>query len=155
MTRLWHALPLTTRALAALFAVALLVAGCSYSRNGLRRSAETAGREIPTQTSVGQVSSTATGGANMSALSPQEQKLVTAARDDLAKFINVSAGGIGLESIKAQQWADTSLGCPESGRMYAQVVTDGYQILLRSGGKLYDYRSNGTSVRRCAVAGGV
>jgi LysM repeat protein len=39
-----------------------------------------------------------------------------------------------------QQFADTSLGCPEPGQVYAEVVTPGYQVDLTYAGTVYDYR---------------
>lgn len=43
------------------------------------------------------------------------------------------------------QWSqsvypDASLGCPQEGQLYAQVVTSGYQFLLTYQGITYDYR---------------
>lgn len=39
-----------------------------------------------------------------------------------------------------QEFADTSLGCPSPGQMYAQVLTTGYQFLLTYDDTVYDYR---------------
>jgi len=42
---------------------------------------------------------------------------------------------------------DTSLGCPQEGMMYAQVVTPGYRFTLAFQGVIYDYRvSNDGSI---------
>ncbi len=34
---------------------------------------------------------------------------------------------------------DASLGKPATGRLYAQVITEGYEITLRAGGSLFIY----------------
>lgn len=43
-------------------------------------------------------------------------------------------------SLEAAEWPDSSLGCPEEGRMYAQVVTPGHRVVLETGGGTYDVR---------------
>jgi hypothetical protein len=53
------------------------------------------------------------------------------ARAHLAKVLDVPSEQIAVESAKAATWPDASLGCPEPDHMYAQVVTDGYQVVLR------------------------
>ncbi len=58
-------------------------------------------------------------------------------------------------TVRSEQviWADGSLGCPEPGHMYTQVLTPGYWIQIQAGGKTYDYRSpNGGPVRLCELA---
>ena len=50
-----------------------------------------------------------------------------------------------VEVVRAQAvtWNDSSLGCAEPGNMYMQMLTEGYQVILRHGGEKYDYRSGG------------
>jgi hypothetical protein len=52
---------------------------------------------------------------------------------------------------EAVEWPDGSLGCPQRGVMYVQVVTPGYQVVLRQNGRDYDYRvaGEGQSIRLC------
>ncbi len=38
-------------------------------------------------------------------------------------------------SVEEVVWPDTSLGCPEPGMFYAQVLVPGYRIILEVGGK--------------------
>ncbi|AYY14560.1 hypothetical protein EF847_19530 [Actinobacteria bacterium YIM 96077] len=47
-----------------------------------------------------------------------------------------------VEVIRARavQWSDGSLGCPEPGKMYTQALVDGYQVEVRAGDRVYDYR---------------
>lgn len=52
---------------------------------------------------------------------------------------------ITLNDLTAYRWSaetfgDASLGCPETGESYAQVITPGFQFLLTYRGQTYDYR---------------
>ncbi|MEK6748098.1 MAG: hypothetical protein AABY83_02675 [Pseudomonadota bacterium] len=56
---------------------------------------------------------------------------------------------ISVVSAAAQQWRDSSLGCPQAGMMYAQVITTGYRVILKSKDKKYDWRVSEYSARLC------
>jgi WD40 repeat protein len=52
---------------------------------------------------------------------------------------------LALGDLARWEWAqvnypDASLGCPQEGQVYAQVITPGYQFELTYGGTVYDYR---------------
>ena len=49
-----------------------------------------------------------------------------------------------VEVVRAESvtWRDSSLGCPERGKMYMQALVDGYWVVLRHAGEEYDYRAN-------------
>jgi hypothetical protein len=51
------------------------------------------------------------------------------------------------------QFSDSSLGCPQPGLMYLQVITPGYQFTLTVDGKSYDVRTNrqGTTAVVCGA----
>ncbi len=73
------------------------------------------------------------------------------AKRDLAKRLGMPTNEIGIVSVEAVEWPDASLGCPEPGMMYAQVITPGYRITLEAGGKRYEYHSDwGKRVVLCA-----
>ena len=59
---------------------------------------------------------------------------------DASERTGVAIGEEEVVSIEAQTFNDASLGCPEPGKMYAQVLTDGFVVLLDSGGEELDYR---------------
>jgi len=44
-------------------------------------------------------------------------------------------------SAEAVEWPDASLGNPQPGMVYAQVVTPGYKIILSARGQQYEYHS--------------
>lgn len=72
------------------------------------------------------------------------------AKADLASRLEVDAEDIAVVSVEAKEWSDASLGCPEEGEMYAQVLTPGYQIILEVDGTRYDYRADqGGSFKLC------
>ena len=72
-----------------------------------------------------------------------------AAIDDLSKRTGIPKSDIKVVSVEAVQWPDASIGCPQPDRMYAQVVTPGYLIILEAGGQMYEYHSAGAGVGLC------
>ena len=68
---------------------------------------------------------------------------------DLAGQLGIAAEAITVRSVEAVEWSDASLGCPEPGMMYAQVITPGYRIVLEANGQSYEYHAGrkGTIVR--------
>lgn len=73
---------------------------------------------------------------------PSKSGMVAAVKADLASRLGLSQDEISVVNADAVTWNDTSLGCPEKGKMYAQVLTPGYQIILDYKSTKYDYRTN-------------
>jgi len=73
---------------------------------------------------------------------PSEQELVVRAKEDLAGRLAIGVDQIKLVEAQAVDWADTSLGCPKPGRMYAQVITPGFRIVLEVKGRRYEYHTD-------------
>jgi hypothetical protein len=71
------------------------------------------------------------------------QPQVTQAKQDLAGRLNLSLDEIELVEFAAVIWPDASLGCPQQGMLYAQVLQEGARIVLRAGDTLYAYHSGG------------
>ncbi len=67
--------------------------------------------------------------------------LVKWAQADLAERLGVSVDQIALVSFDAVRWRDSSLGCPQPGMMYAQVITPGYLIVLQVEEQQYEYHA--------------
>jgi hypothetical protein len=61
--------------------------------------------------------------------------------DDLATQLDIDADDITVVSADHVTWSDSSLGCPEEGSMYAQVLTDGTRVILEADGEEYAYHS--------------
>lgn len=76
-------------------------------------------------------------------------RLVELARADLASRLGTEKPRIDLVSITAKVWPDTALGCPQPGQLYAQVLTQGYLIVLEAAGREYRYHSDQKRVVLC------
>ena len=74
--------------------------------------------------------------------SPESEKLVEIAKDDLAQRLSISTTQINLVEFEEVEWSDSSLGCPQPGMEYLQVITPGYRLLFESSGGQYEYHSN-------------
>ena len=77
-------------------------------------------------------------------------ELVQEAREDLALRLGDDVQAIRIAGVTPTNWPDASLGCPEKGMSYAQVVTPGYIIELESDGRPVTYHSDGQRVIYCA-----
>lgn len=66
----------------------------------------------------------------------------TQARQVLAERLSAPVGELTLVSDEAVQWSDSSLGCPEAGMMYAQVITPGRRITFRYQRDLYEVHTS-------------
>lgn len=82
-------------------------------------------------------------------MDPKLAGLVAQARADLAKRLGAAADAIALHKAEARDWPDTALGCPEPGKMYAQVITPGFVVVLESAGREYSYHSDGARIFWC------
>jgi hypothetical protein len=73
---------------------------------------------------------------------PGSDKALAAAIADLAEQTGLSPNEIELVSMEAVEWSDASLGCPQEGFMYAQVITPGFLIILEGQGQQYEYHTD-------------
>ena len=64
--------------------------------------------------------------------------LQTDARALLAERLAAPADNLKLISDDAVQWSDASLGCPQEGVAYAQVITPGRRITFSHNGERYE-----------------
>ena len=60
---------------------------------------------------------------------------------ELAKKLQVTEKSLVTVVVEAVDWGDASLGCPEPGMMYAQVITPGHRVVLAVDGKQYTYHT--------------
>lgn len=72
----------------------------------------------------------------------QEQQAVTAAQQALAEATNTPIEEMQLASVTAREWPDSSLGCPQPGMMYTQVITPGYLVILEAGGRQHNVHTD-------------
>jgi hypothetical protein len=52
---------------------------------------------------------------------------------DMAAHLNIQAEQVTVVGLEEVTWPDASLGCPEPGKMYAQVLVPGYRVTRPSG----------------------
>ena len=90
--------------------------------------------------------SVATGAPAVHAQAP----IIQQCRADLAGRCNLTVQDVKVISAEAVIWPDASLGMPEAGKMYAQVLTPGQWVLLEAAGTRYLYV---TSAKICKFGG--
>lgn len=78
-----------------------------------------------------------------------------AAVDYLADELGIPAEEIDVVSVEAYEWSDASLGCPEPGKSYAQVITPGYRVILEAEGETFEVHTDeeGRTVVMCKPNG--
>jgi len=82
-----------------------------------------------------------------------------AAREALAEQLGVAPGAPSMITFEPMEWADTSLGCPEPGKFYAQVITPGFRLVLGhtvgTQVEFHEYHTNedGSMVVSCGLVG--
>ena len=69
-------------------------------------------------------------------------KAVDTAMSDLSTRLSISENMIAIESADPVEWSDASLGCPQPGSVYSQVITSGYKVVLSYQGTKYNYNSD-------------
>jgi hypothetical protein len=73
-----------------------------------------------------------------------QSDIAAAAQKDLAQRLGITVEEIEVREVRAMTWPDTSLGCPQPGQVYAQVIQKGWLIRLNVNGKNYLYHSGET-----------
>jgi hypothetical protein len=64
---------------------------------------------------------------------------VAAAQQRLAQHLGISAGDLALQSAEAQDWPDSSLGCPAPDQIYPQVITPGFLLVFSHAAQAESY----------------
>lgn len=102
----------------------------------------------PRSTSAGAAPTRAT-------VDPGLARAIVSAQADLARRLGPGALPANVVSAEAVEWSDGSLGCPQPGMMYPQVITPGYKVVLETGGQQYAYHGDGSSnMRLCETGSG-
>jgi hypothetical protein len=73
---------------------------------------------------------------------PESAAAVDAATTDAATHLGVSRDTLRVEQVAPREWPDSSLGCPQPGQLYSQVVTPGYLIVISSGSHQLEYHTD-------------
>jgi hypothetical protein len=75
----------------------------------------------------------------------EAQALVDLVVTDLAGRLKIESEEIAVSQVDEKMWRDSSLGCPQPGQMYLQVITSGYRIVLEVQGQQYIYHTDAES----------
>ena len=71
----------------------------------------------------------------------EAQPMVDLVLQDAAIQLAVDPSALTVTAIEAVDWPDSSLGCPEEGGVYAQVVSPGYRITVTDGTSTLEYHT--------------
>ncbi len=63
---------------------------------------------------------------------------------DLAATLDVDPGEVEVVSVEEMTWRNGSRGCAQPGMSYTQALIEGSRIILRAGGRTYEYHSGGS-----------
>ena len=69
---------------------------------------------------------------------------IASARTDLAYRAGIAEPEIIVSEVKAVEWPDTGLGCPEPYGTYQPQPTPGYRIILDAVSREYEYHADTT-----------
>ncbi len=72
---------------------------------------------------------------------PGLQNLIQLTTQDLANRLSVLPEEISLVEVTTMEWSDSSLGCPQEGMSYLQVITPGYRIVLQAKDQAFEYHT--------------
>lgn len=84
----------------------------------------------------------------------QEQppdSVTQAAVDAASTNLDVPAENLIVVMTAQRDWADASLGCPEPGRTYAQVITPGYVVTIDTDDLATEIQVNTDTGSRTAI----
>jgi hypothetical protein len=76
------------------------------------------------------------------AVPDEARAVVQLATADAALKGGADPSAVRLLSLQPRDWPNASLGCPQPGQGYAQVVTRGYLIILEAAGKRLEYHTD-------------
>jgi hypothetical protein len=81
---------------------------------------------------------------------PNLQNLIEKAKEDLTQRLSISTIQINVVDAKEVIWSNSSLGCPQPGMLYAEVLTPGYLIRLNANDQDYEYHAGkGSAIFYC------
>lgn len=85
--------------------------------------------------------------ATAMAQDPRAQAAVEAAVGDALSRTGAQPSEVRVERAERREWPDASLGCPQPGMLYAQVITAGYLVEVSAGGKRLEYHTDERGTR--------
>lgn len=80
---------------------------------------------------------------------PAAASPATIAQQVVANFLSVPTAAVAVVSTEAQEFNDSSLGCPEPGMSYLQALTPGHRVIVEAEGRRFDIRVSGGYGKIC------
>jgi hypothetical protein len=77
------------------------------------------------------------GQGSAESLSDADRAAALLAIDTLSAEIGVPKDRILIDTVRAVDWRDSSLGCPKPGMAYLDVITPGHKVTLRADGQIH------------------
>lgn len=102
------------------------------------------GRWVVDQTTP--AADTELGGMTGIDIHPEAQPMVDLVLQDAATQLGVDPSDLTVTDIETVDWNDSSLGCPEEGGVYAQVISPGYRITVTDGTTTLEYHTGPNDV---------
>lgn len=139
--------------LIALLVVAVLLAACAAPSPAASplQTVEIAPTSTPLPTKVDVMSKESIDDAVRAGAGEDEAEIsaeALAVRTVAADALGVEPDAVTVLEMEAVEWRDASLGCPQPGMMYAQVITSGYRATVEVEGEQYqvhmDAKGHGT-----------
>jgi hypothetical protein len=82
-------------------------------------------------------------------LSDTERGAALLAIDTLAADLGIGREGIEVDTVRAVEWRDSSLGCPKPGVAYLDVIKPGHRVTLRADGQIHVVHEAGNKAFVC------
>lgn len=83
-----------------------------------------------------------------------KDEAVRRARQALVDELGPTAGPLSVERVEPVDWPDSGLGCDAAkGEVRQPVLTPGFRVILRDGGKSHEVHVGGDRARVCAAVG--
>ncbi|MEL7022808.1 MAG: hypothetical protein AAGL69_03610 [Pseudomonadota bacterium] len=70
-------------------------------------------------------------------MNAQATDVARLAAEVLAQSLGITVDQITVDSVRPIDWRDSSIGCPQPGEAYGQVITPGHKIALRVDGQMH------------------
>lgn len=68
-------------------------------------------------------------------------EMLTAMQADAARRAGASEAAVRVASVQPVTWPDASIGCPQPGMAYAQLLVPGWRVMLDAGSQRLDYHA--------------
>jgi len=83
-----------------------------------------------------------------------QDQAIRVATQAASKQLNLPLEQFSVQQAHAVDWPDSSLGCPQPGMMYLQVITPGFKVMLKAGAEIYPVHVAGTRAVVCVQGAG-